>query len=388
MTLASGSAGSIQWQKSTSETGEFVNIGSVIAATTSTNVVVPLSTGALTQDTWFRIKFTNGVCEAYSTLVKVTVSPSSTIGTLTTALATICTGSSTTITLGASTGTVTWFKSTNYVSATGIGTWTLVPLSPIVSETSLTTGNLIYSSTKPTTWYKAIATNGACTSTSNIVSVTVSPVAKVTIVSGNSGYNKSSTAICLTETKQLTLASGSVGAIQWQYYNAGSNSFVISNISLSDSSWTSIIGETGVTYNASSTSIGNVWFRVKLTSNPCSTPAYSTPVNIWYKSCPTPSVVKNSVDFIQPQEPKATLPFDCSVYPNPYSSTFQLNLISNNDSKITIRIYDNIGKLIEMKEIDVNEINHHEIGTNYSAGVYNIIITQGLNVKSLRVIKK
>ena len=388
LTLASGSAGSIQWQKSTSETGEFVNVGSVISATTSTNALVTISTGALTQDTWYRIKFTNGVCEAYSTLVKVTVSPASTIGTLTTALATICTGSSTTLTLGASTGTVTWFKSTNYVGATGIGTWTLVPLSPIVSETSLTTGSLIYSSTKPTTWYKAIAKNGVCTSTSNIVSVTVSPAAKATIVSGNSGYNKSSTAICLTETRLLTLASGSVGAIQWQYYNAGSNSFVISNISLPDSSWTSIIGETGVTYNASSTSIGNVWFRVKLTSNPCSASAYSTPVNIWYKSCPTPSVVKNSVEFIQPHELKATLPFDCSVYPNPYTSTFQLNLISNNDNKISIRIYDNIGKLIEMKEIELNEIKHYEIGTNYSAGVYNIIITQGVNVKSIRVIKK
>jgi len=47
-----------------------------------------------------------------------------------------------------------------------------------------------------------------------------------------------------------------------------------------------------------------------------------------------------------------------------------------------------IGRLLEKHQENVSEINTLKIGNNYPAGVYNVIVTQGLEVKTVRVIKK
>jgi hypothetical protein len=374
LSLATASVGSIQWQKSTTSATEgFDNVGSIIAATAATNTAVTLPTGNLTQDTWYRIIFSSGACSiATSAVVKVTVSLTSTVGLLSTALENVCTASGTTLTLGASTGTVSWWKSTNYLNATGATVvWTSVPLSATVTSTALVTGNLTYVAATPTTWYKAIATSGACSAiTSNVVSVTVSPAAKATAITG---FNTATTQTCIGTTKTLTLTSGQIGTIEWL------------SCSTLAGTYNPIANATGTTYVYTPTSTATMYFKVRLTSSPCSLPATSAAgVAVFAKQCPTTVVNNNSATVSK----TIVAPFDVKAYPNPYASSFQLDFRTSSESQVEIRVYDMIGKLVEVRQFSNTEMNNQEVGNSYPSGIYNVIVTQGENMKTLRVIKR
>ena len=47
-----------------------------------------------------------------------------------------------------------------------------------------------------------------------------------------------------------------------------------------------------------------------------------------------------------------------------------------------------IGKLIETRQFSTGEMNSQEVGNSYPSGIYNVIVTQGENTKTLRVIKR
>jgi hypothetical protein len=47
-----------------------------------------------------------------------------------------------------------------------------------------------------------------------------------------------------------------------------------------------------------------------------------------------------------------------------------------------------LGKTIESRSINVSDSESFNIGDNYPAGIYNVIITQGTEVKTPRVIKE
>ena len=59
-----------------------------------------------------------------------------------------------------------------------------------------------------------------------------------------------------------------------------------------------------------------------------------------------------------------------------------------NESAIQIRVYDMLGKQIENKNVEATEINNIQIGSNYPSGVYNVMLSQGENTQTLRVIKR
>jgi hypothetical protein len=80
--------------------------------------------------------------------------------------------------------------------------------------------------------------------------------------------------------------------------------------------------------------------------------------------------------------------FNAVAYPNPYLDHFKLNVTTSLDTSIQVRVYDMLGKQVENRTVDTGVINEVEIGENFPAGVYNVIITQGSDVKTLRVIKR
>jgi hypothetical protein len=47
-----------------------------------------------------------------------------------------------------------------------------------------------------------------------------------------------------------------------------------------------------------------------------------------------------------------------------------------------------IGKLLEVRQMNSDEVNTQRVGNNYPSGIYNVIVTQDANVKSVRVIKR
>ena len=76
------------------------------------------------------------------------------------------------------------------------------------------------------------------------------------------------------------------------------------------------------------------------------------------------------------------------AYPNPYSENFNLSLTTSSVEKVKVAIYDMIGKLIEMREVTPSEVPEITIGSSYASGVYNVVVTQGSEIKTLRVIKR
>jgi hypothetical protein len=47
-----------------------------------------------------------------------------------------------------------------------------------------------------------------------------------------------------------------------------------------------------------------------------------------------------------------------------------------------------LGRALEVQKATVSELSTKEIGTNYPSGVYNVVVSQGDKVRSVRMIKR
>jgi len=80
--------------------------------------------------------------------------------------------------------------------------------------------------------------------------------------------------------------------------------------------------------------------------------------------------------------------FKVVPYPNPFAQSFGLNITTESTAVVNVKVYDMLGKLIETRNESVSDLKEQRIGERYAAGVYNIIVTQEENVKTIRVIKR
>ena len=80
--------------------------------------------------------------------------------------------------------------------------------------------------------------------------------------------------------------------------------------------------------------------------------------------------------------------FEAVAFPNPFATEFKLNVTTSTEGAIALKVYDMLGKLIETRSINTIDYSSEDLGSAYPAGVYNVIVTQGENVKSLRMIKR
>ncbi|MEI8136141.1 MAG: autotransporter-associated beta strand repeat-containing protein [Bacteroidota bacterium] len=80
--------------------------------------------------------------------------------------------------------------------------------------------------------------------------------------------------------------------------------------------------------------------------------------------------------------------FDAMVYPNPCNEMFAINLVRYNvHEQISIRVFDATGKLIEKYTLAPSEVSTINIGTQYTSGIYNIVISQANKTKAIKVVK-
>jgi hypothetical protein len=80
--------------------------------------------------------------------------------------------------------------------------------------------------------------------------------------------------------------------------------------------------------------------------------------------------------------------FSAIAYPNPFKDNFKIEINSKFNSEIQIKVYDMLGKLIQIEVIEKSKIEEYEIGDSYPSGVYNVIVSQGENIENIRVIKR
>ena len=80
--------------------------------------------------------------------------------------------------------------------------------------------------------------------------------------------------------------------------------------------------------------------------------------------------------------------FKVIAYPVPFDSAFQLDFTTISDDQVEIKVYDMNGKLLEASQFDANKAANQKIGSDYTTGIYNVVVIQGKDIKTLRVIKK
>lgn len=76
------------------------------------------------------------------------------------------------------------------------------------------------------------------------------------------------------------------------------------------------------------------------------------------------------------------------AYPNPFAEDFMFDVKTSAEGAIQIRVYDMLGKQVENRNVAATEINGVQFGSAYPSGVYNVIVSQGENTQSIRIIKR
>lgn len=371
-----GNTGTIQWQSSTDDGATWTN---VTGATTATYTASNLLT-----DTKFRATVKNGACPITYTFPSIfTIVSTPVAGTISGEQNLCVWNNETTLTLNNNVGSIKWEKAS--ITSGVVGTFAVV--SGATSKT-LSTGALTAN-----TAYRATVSIGACASdvqTSNFI-VTVGqyvvPKAITASVTTPTGAT-SSTALCTTNTsKVLTLGAGYVGNIQWQKYS-------------STTGWTNIAGATSATYTITNPTVGGNFFRVKLSVGDCSE-GYSTNVMaVWYKGCLVVNKIETNDNVVNGEtvrvideksllvDENKLISFDAVAFPNPFEDHFTINLLTENQDQVILNLFDMSGKVLENYSVSPFEIENIQLGKELTSGIYNVLVTQGNSVKTLRIIKK
>ena len=103
-------------------------------------------------------------------------------------------------------------------------------------------------------------------------------------------------------------------------------------------------------------------------------------------ACPI-ATAANAATRMDEENVNATI-FTAKAFPNPFETSFNLAIESSSDDQVEVKVYDMIGRELEARKATVSELSTQEIGNNYPQGVYNIIVSQGDQVKTLRMIKR
>jgi hypothetical protein len=80
--------------------------------------------------------------------------------------------------------------------------------------------------------------------------------------------------------------------------------------------------------------------------------------------------------------------FKAVAYPNPFADNFNISVTTVSEENFTVKVYDMTGRLLETRNATLLDMQTLQVGDRYPSGVYNVILTQGENVATLRVIKR
>jgi hypothetical protein len=86
-------------------------------------------------------------------------------------------------------------------------------------------------------------------------------------------------------------------------------------------------------------------------------------------------------------EPNATSGLTAVAYPNPFTTVFSIDVPFENQEPITVKVYDMLGRVLEQLAMPI-KTGVLQLGEKYPTGVYNVIVTQGFETATLRVVKR
>ncbi len=82
------------------------------------------------------------------------------------------------------------------------------------------------------------------------------------------------------------------------------------------------------------------------------------------------------------------IPLIATGYPNPFSANFAIDIRTTSENPLSVRVYDMTGRILEHRNVNVSDMETLQLGDSYPSGVYNVIVTQGRDVQTLRMIKR
>jgi len=380
-----GSVGSIyDWQSSpTGLIGTFSSVGSGATYTTSPASLATLNVKCIISNP--------GCSTATTSTKKVIVDKAAVAGTIKGG-GTVCSSSVSTIQLTGYIGKIQWEFSNdgvNYATAPYMSSGIYTnPFKASTFNTTTSTGNsatYIITNSKDNTYFRAKVTNGSC---SSVYSESVLYKNAIVATAGTVSAQASSVSSGSSTTMELT---NFVGTIVWQK----STNYLSTPLT---ATWSTVSGTT------SSISTGNLTaataYRAMVTIGTCST-EYSNICVVGINKVEVQSITVNTisptgsyvvarvVNLDNNKEKQLTAESSLSViaYPNPSSSVFNLEFSSSVSGKSnSIQVYNMTGQLIEQRQVQQSE--NVELGSDYASGIYNVIVTQGEQVKALRLIKK
>ena len=81
-------------------------------------------------------------------------------------------------------------------------------------------------------------------------------------------------------------------------------------------------------------------------------------------------------------------PFRVVAYPNPFAESFGIHMTTSGEQSVSVNVYDMTGRLLQANAVAAGEVENLKLGSGYPAGVYNVVVSQGENVATLRVVKR
>jgi hypothetical protein len=84
----------------------------------------------------------------------------------------------------------------------------------------------------------------------------------------------------------------------------------------------------------------------------------------------------------------ATNEFKAITYPNPFATSFAIDVRTSNTETINVTVYDMTGRLLEVREMKAQDVTNYRFGEGYPSGVYNVVVSQGEETKIVRVVKQ
>ncbi|GGC78539.1 hypothetical protein GCM10011508_02500 [Flavobacterium lutivivi] len=133
------------------------------------------------------------------------------------------------------------------------------------------------------------------------------------------------------------------------------------------------------------------WFTFNMVSNYSANTHYGVRVQVMTSG--TWSPWSDACEIVSPATARVTESttsevFSVKGYPNPYDYEFSLQMESSSDARVSIKVYDMVGKLIDTREVQPMDVPTVSIGSRYPSGVYNVVVSQGEHTQTLRMVKR
>ncbi|OYU83494.1 MAG: hypothetical protein CFE24_11110 [Flavobacterium sp. BFFFF2] len=81
-------------------------------------------------------------------------------------------------------------------------------------------------------------------------------------------------------------------------------------------------------------------------------------------------------------------PFTVKAIPNPFETEYVLMAQGGNQTPVQVTVYDMLGKQVEQFSVEASDLENRSLGTNYTSGIYNVMISQGDDQQVVRIVKK